>query len=223
MENWGKRAAILIAFSLVLGILLVLIKGIGSSERPAPPTLKPEKLDISTTEPSAPVEKKTPPPRSPSTAPAPRPVSPPPAAPTGPGAPPNLAPTSEMPADLSEKLRTEARRESAFRSLFSSKEPEANGTIDRGKIEQSVYEYVDQYCQELNLSERDRQHLVDLVEDFREANLKVRVASGSGINSPDLKQYVKEMNASMNEFRKMTTGPSETLFGDRPPMIPFGD
>jgi hypothetical protein len=234
MENWWKRAAILIAFSLVLGVILVLVKGIGAGERPSGPAPKPEKLQVTPEIKSVPSEKRIPPAGPTHTAPPEKemsPASPVPAtpaarivppAPPAPGTPPTPESKSKMTEALSNRLRAEASRELAFKSLFASVALEKDGTIDRGKVAESVYDYLEQHRPELMLSDSDQERLVDLVVEFREANQKVRSASRDASNAPELKQHLRKMQTAMGEFKKMTDVPSENLFGKQAQTNLFG-
>jgi hypothetical protein len=224
MENWGKRAAILIAFSLVLGAILVLAKGIVRSDRISLPDPKPEKLEIKAEPPSDTPEKQPPQANATPPAPAARVAPTAPRASTVPKTPPDPGPgRREIPANLSDRLRTEATGEFARRALFSSPTLEKDGAVDRGKIEKAVRDYIAQYRQQLDLSDSDQERLVDLVMDFREANLRVRSAQRSQSNTPELKLDIKKMQTAMDEFKKMTDVPSENIFGADTPTTLFGD
>lgn len=107
--------------------------------------------------------------------------------------------------------------------LFSSSTLEKHGRIDRGKVAQSVDDYIAQYRPQLMLSDSDQEHLVDLVMDFREANLKVRSAPRGTASTPELKRNLKKMQHAMDEFKRMTDVPSENIFGADTPTTLFGD
>jgi hypothetical protein len=210
MEDWGKRAAILIAFSLVLGVILVLARGIGRSDRIPDPDPKPEKLNIQSESPAEPA--KQPPPAA---------TSEPPAAsgrvaPAAPKAP-------ATPESLSREPGSERAGINAFTALFSSRAPEKDGNIDREKVETLVHDYLAKYRPHLKLSESDEKRLVDLVMEFRQANLKVRSAERSQANAPELKENIQKMQRAMDEFRKMTDVSQENILGTATPMPLFGD
>lgn len=225
MENWGKRAAILIAFSFVLGILLILARGIGRSDRVPPPEPRPEKLEIAS-EPPAGVPEKPQTTASPSHAiPAPRTTPPAPARSTAASTAPPASESgrSHISETLSKKLNAEAERESTYRALFSSTAFEKDGKVDRKSLEAAVYDYLEQYRPQLELSERDKQHLVDLVEQFREANIRMRSAPRDQTSAPEIRQNIIKMQTAMDDFRKMTGAPPENPFGDGTPTTLFGE
>lgn len=224
MEDWRKRAAILIVFSLVLGVVLVLAKSIGRSDRVPRPAPMPEKLEIMSEPPSDTAEKPPPQANPRPAAPAARVAPTAPRVPTAPRTPPSPgSDRPEIPESLSAKLNVAAAGATAMRDLFSSSTLEKDGRIDRGKVEQSVDNYIAQYRSQLMLSDSDQEHLVDLVMDFREANLNVRSAPRSTANTPQLKQNLKKMQYAMDEFKRMTDVPSENLFGADTPTTLFGD
>ena len=226
MEDWRKRAAVLIAGGLAFGVILFAVKSIRTDggNAGAPPAPEPVKI--------AAEEKPTPPASRPAEASAPAAKPPPPViTPTPPRprsrrqAPPSAAPRQSQAAkDFAELMGGDASQSVAFMALFRSPASGDEGEINRNEIEKAVREYIERYRSYLDLSPSDYGRLIDLVTSYRETNLEVRSALRTPESAEMLKLQMKEMKDAMDEFRKITDPRPQDLFGaeaSTPP--PFGE
>ena len=223
MEDWRKRAAVLIAVGLAFGVVLFAVKSIrtggGDAPRaPEPVKIEAEKIPAPTisrpTESSAPTAKPSPPVIT-HTPPEPRPRR---------QAPPrSVLRQLQNAQSLYDALGGNASQIAAFRALFRSPGSQRVEEPDRAEVETAVREYLGRYRSYLGFSRSDYESLVDLVVSYRENDLLLRSTRRTAENRELLRTLRDEMKDAMNEFREMSSPRPEDLFGDQtsaPP--PFG-
>ncbi len=227
MEDWKKRAAILIAVGLAFGVILFAVKSIRTDDEDAlqsPESVKIEaekKPATTASRPavtSAPAAKPSPPIITP-TPPNPRPRSP-----EERQAPPDsMLRQLQNAQSLYDALGGNAPQIAAFRALFRPPGSQSVGEATRAEVEIVVREYLDQYHSYLELSRSDYESLIGLVVSYRDNDSLLRSTRRTAENRELLRTLRAEMKGAMDEFRKIINPLPEDIFGEQtsaPP--PFG-
>ena len=203
MENWSKRAAILLGFGSALAIALLFALNIRPGIRTTQPESEPALFES----------------KAGTKAVRSEPLPPAPVAPRIPG------PAPVTPGASIARHGEGVSQAAALKDLLAPGATGAEGRIDQAEIERAIRDYINRYKPQLRLSDSEYERAADAIARFRDMGARMRLTDRTdAAQAAIFRKYLREMEAAMREFREITDmSPQDFFTGESPPVLFGGD